>query len=57
MEENKTFYLGATVATGFERTAQDECTEKLGPEANACSGRGRIYFQLCRSQLKKVHTK
>ncbi|XP_071808944.1 tRNA (guanine(6)-N(2))-methyltransferase THUMP3-like isoform X1 [Asterias amurensis] len=54
MEENNTFYLGATVATGFERTAQDECTEKLGPEANACCGRGRIYFQLCRSQLKKA---
>ncbi|XP_006823542.1 tRNA (guanine(6)-N(2))-methyltransferase THUMP3-like [Saccoglossus kowalevskii] len=44
----------ATVTTGFERLACDECSEKLGVEATP--RRGRIRFELPLSQLQKVHS-
>ncbi|XP_038068289.1 THUMP domain-containing protein 3-like isoform X2 [Patiria miniata] len=53
MEGDKKFLFGATVATGFERTALDECTEKLGHEINAAVDRGRVFFEIHRNQLRK----
>ncbi|XP_022097256.1 THUMP domain-containing protein 3-like isoform X2 [Acanthaster planci] len=54
MEGEAKFVVGATVATGFERTALDECTEKLGCDINASVGRGKVYFEIRQSQLKKA---
>ncbi|XP_032822526.2 tRNA (guanine(6)-N(2))-methyltransferase THUMP3 [Petromyzon marinus] len=47
--------IGATVPTGFEGTAADEVSEKIGVEALVSKDRGRITFVVPSSELREVH--
>jgi len=48
------FTIGATVPTGFEKTASEEVTEKL-PISRCVSGQGKVYFQAGIDCLSKIH--
>lgn len=43
--------LEATVDTGFENVALDECKERFGCSTNAVTSRGRIYFNISPCQF------
>ncbi|XP_055503762.1 THUMP domain-containing protein 3 isoform X1 [Leucoraja erinacea] len=47
--------VGATVPTGFEKTAADEVQEKIGSESRISKDRGRIYFEISTDNLFQVH--
>ncbi|XP_051873825.1 THUMP domain-containing protein 3 [Pristis pectinata] len=47
--------IGATVPTGFEKTAADEVQEKIGSESRISKDRGRIYFEVSTDNLFQVH--
>ncbi|XP_072928611.1 tRNA (guanine(6)-N2)-methyltransferase THUMP3 isoform X1 [Hemitrygon akajei] len=47
--------VGATVPTGFEKTAADEVQEKIGSESRISKDRGRIYFEVSKDNLFQVH--
>ncbi|XP_072027214.1 tRNA (guanine(6)-N(2))-methyltransferase THUMP3-like [Amphiura filiformis] len=56
-EENDSeqyFEIGATVISGLEMFARDECQEKLKCKAEI--GRGRIYFNIAKDQLHSIVT-
>ncbi|KAM9859742.1 tRNA (guanine(6)-N(2))-methyltransferase THUMP3 [Aulostomus maculatus] len=50
-----TVIVGATVPTGFEHTAAEEVSEKIGVEARISKDRGRIYFPITTDKLSQVH--
>lgn len=41
-----TVTIEATVDTGFEKLAEEECRSKLGVQLPACVDRGRVYFNI-----------
>uniref|UniRef100_A0A1B6LJN9 THUMP domain-containing protein n=1 Tax=Graphocephala atropunctata TaxID=36148 RepID=A0A1B6LJN9_9HEMI len=45
----------ATVDTGFENVALDECKEVFGSELLAVTSRGRIFFTIHQEKYEKVH--
>ncbi|XP_069796009.1 tRNA (guanine(6)-N2)-methyltransferase THUMP3 isoform X2 [Narcine bancroftii] len=47
--------VGATVPTGFEKTAASEVQEKIGSESRISKDRGRIYFDVPTENLYQVH--
>ncbi|EHB00885.1 THUMP domain-containing protein 3 [Heterocephalus glaber] len=46
---------GATVPTGFERTAAGEIREKLGSSCKISKDQGKIYFDISVESLAQVH--
>lgn len=50
-----TVTIGATVPTGFEGTAAEEVTEKIGVDARISKDRGRIYFPITTDKLFQVN--
>ena len=46
------FEIGATVISGLEHFAKEECEEKL--KCKTVIGRGRIYFHIAKDQLHSV---
>ena len=47
--------IEATVITGFENMAMEECQEKCKP-LNICQAKGRIYFNLPLDRFSNVRT-
>lgn len=41
-----TVTIEATVDTGFEKLAEEECRSKLGVQLPICVERGRVYFNI-----------
>ncbi|XP_025987870.1 THUMP domain-containing protein 3 [Solenopsis invicta] len=54
IEKDNIFTIGATVDTGFEWEAIDECREKLNKDVRVVKQRGRIYFNIDWDQFPKV---
>ncbi|KAJ8409334.1 hypothetical protein AAFF_G00235320 [Aldrovandia affinis] len=55
LSDTITVTIGATVPTGFERTAAEEVNEKIGADARISKDRGRIYFEITTENLPLIH--
>lgn len=51
---NNLITIEATVDTGLESIAEEECHKKFGPELPTCCDRGRVYFNIPVSQYAQV---